>query len=110
MKEIITLETRYDYFFRLEGGRTAKRIRFECLAFEPKPQEARPLIEAIRARREEAVAYLEWREQPLDLAELLFAAGEKAEAAARKWEAQGKLELARQEWARAGRLFAASLA
>lgn len=109
MKEIISLETRYEYFFSLEGEGSARRIYYECLALEPKPKEAKPLLEAIKARREQAIAYLEWRQQPLDLAEVLFAAAEKAEDSARRWEAQGKPKLARSEWERAGRLFEASL-
>jgi hypothetical protein len=105
MREILLLEEQHGYRFVLEGD----GIHFRCTKDGIVIDQIKPLIDAVRANREEAVRFLQKRTGPLCIAELLYEAAEKAEKSARRYESIGKLEMARAEWKRFARLMAASL-
>jgi hypothetical protein len=103
MKEIILLECVHGYEFELQDG----QIRYHQVEGPvPNAQDVLPLFQEISANRNLAIEYLQSRCQPLDIAEHLWRAAEKAQYSAIQAENQGGRELARKNWQRSRRLFA----
>jgi hypothetical protein len=103
MIEIIILEGLHGYQFKMDGN----VIHYTHEGERPDPSQVRPLLEAIKAKREEAIRFLQTRNESFDSALYLLEAAEKAQESAKRAESVGNLDLARQEWKRFARLFAA---
>jgi hypothetical protein len=91
------------YAFVLDG----ETIDYCHNGAKPDPSEVFLRLELIRSNKADALEYLRMREQPVNLAERLFEASDRAAKAARQAEAAGDIFLAQYEWRRFARLYAA---
>jgi hypothetical protein len=105
MKEMLILEQVYGYKFELCNGQIKYVHEGNILVDE---QEVKYLLHEIKKRQSEAVAYLTGQWQPIDIAEHLWDAAEKAERSAHNAEANGNHEFALKELQRTARLCAAA--
>lgn len=103
MKEIVILESVYGYEFHLKDGAiTYSHIE----GSDPDAQEVMPLFQAVQKNRTQAIEYLKYRSQFVEVAKHLWQSAEKAQASAMYAERLGNDEFAQKEWQRSVRLFA----
>ena len=103
MKEIVILESIYGYEFHLKDGAiTYSHVEGP----DPDVQEIMPLFQAVQENRAQAIEYLKYRSQLVNVAEHIWQSAEKAQASAVQAESLGNDELAQKEWQRSVRLFA----